>query len=92
MNLFQKIAAWFGVQYVLLEFYDGRLELKRAYTLGGKVFADPYLPCTRVQLLPGGRCKGQCYVRSWIPVTERTFRLYGKADVVPIDGGKSRAS
>lgn len=80
MNFKQKfLASVFGFQYVILVFYDGSFHLRRAYELGGEIYANPYLPKTRVLLMPGGETKGQSFVARWKPVTHKTQELFNQS-------------
>lgn len=76
MNWIQRILALFGRQYVVLIFFDGKSRVRHAYVLGNAVYAHPYLPETRVRLLPGGKTKGRDYIVGWEPITDKTQQLY----------------
>lgn len=77
MNIIRRMLnKLFGVQYVVLTHFDGKSYVKRAYSMGGHVWANPYLPHTRTKLLPKGRVRGACYVDSWSPITDKTVSLW----------------
>ena len=79
MNLFRRMLALFGRQYVFLEWYDGEIDVRHAYAVGKKAYANPGMPKTRAELLPGGKIgKGPSYVRAWHPITRGTFELYDR--------------
>lgn len=79
MDILQKFCSLFGAQYVLLR-CGRRTCVRRAYTLAGDIYADPYLSNTRVVLLPGGRVEGNTYVVWWKPITAKTVALYNRVD------------
>ena len=68
VTLFNRV---FGFEYVLLKFFDNQYCLRRAYYLGERLYANPYLPRTRCRLLPGGKTDGVLYIKSWLPVTRK---------------------
>ena len=79
MNVFQILMRWFlRWEYVVLIHHDGDRVVKRAYTLGGRVYANPHMPYTRTELLPGGKTRGQSYIDGWQPVTDKTFTLFDR--------------
>lgn len=92
MNIYQKISALFGRQYVFLVLPDDELVICHAYNLvykmfahpyniGYRMFAHPYLPRTRAELLPGGKIgKGPIYVHGWHPITDKTFELFDRKE------------
>jgi len=81
MNICQLFCHWvFGWDYAILIFYDNKMPVKRAYKLGGKTYASPYLSETKTELLPGGKVFGQCYIHGWRPVTPRTFTLFEQVE------------
>lgn len=79
MNIFQRICAALGREYVVLNSYDGMHYVRRAYRLGSSWFAHPYLPETRARLHPGGRLDGRCYLTGWEPITDGIRRFYQSA-------------
>ena len=66
---------FFGVQFVVLKTIGGTF-LRRAYVLGDRVYAHPYLPDTRAELLPDGSVEGPIYVKSWHPATKEISKYY----------------
>lgn len=81
MNIYQKISALFGRQYVFLVLPNDELVICHAYNIGHKMFAHPYLPRTRAELLPGGKIgKGPIYVHGWHPITDKTFELFDRKE------------
>lgn len=77
MSIFQKIMNFlFGTEYVILVWYNGDYKTRRAYELGGKVYADPSGKNTRTELLPKGKINGQPYVIGWRPITKKYFNFY----------------
>ena len=82
MNIFQQLLALFGRQYILLIFHSGIREIRHAYILGGRVYADPYLPRTRVELRRGGKAYGRSYIHSWLPITRKVKSFYSDGDYI----------
>ncbi len=78
LNIFQRIAALFGRDYVVLRMHDKRHRVRRVSWLCERPFAAPYLPETNCQLLPFGSLIGPCYVESWLPVTPKTQQWCGE--------------
>lgn len=77
MSVLQRImAAMFGWEYVLLIHHDSTFHVRRAYRIGGDIFADSYLPSTRAMLLEGGEVRGPSYVKAWRPITRRSLGLW----------------
>lgn len=77
MSIFQKLAHWlFGWQYCLLIHHDGELQVRRCYAIGYAIYATPYTATSRVRLMPGGKTKGQRYIESWEPVTDKAKCFY----------------
>ena len=77
MNMFQKIAAYFGREYILLDMAVG-LRVCHSYKLGECVYSNPYLSESRTELLPGGGVVGQSYIFGWKPITKKSLKLYYK--------------
>lgn len=77
MNIIQYLLfRFFNYQYVLLSTANEHKRVCKAYQLGNKFYAHPYVPHTRGELLPGGKVNGPSYVSSWDPITPETFKLY----------------
>ena len=91
MNIFQRVLALFGRQYVLLIFHDGMKEVRRAYALGGRAYADPFLPETRTELKRGGETHGRSYIHGWLPITRKTQSLYWGGDYIKAVEATDRA-
>lgn len=72
-----RFFAMFGVEYVLLIGSSER-KVRRAYRLGNKLYAHPYLPETRCELRPGGETVGQCFIKGWEPITKGITDFYNK--------------
>lgn len=85
MNLFQRIFAFFGAQYVFLVDFDHRICCRRAKAVGQRVFARRHgiLADTACELLPQGKLKGPIYVETWRPITSKTFGLYCSVNETP---------
>ena len=79
MSFFQRVMAWFGRDYVRLSIVTGRQILCPVRWQDGIPFAAPYLPETECQLLPGGKVKGDSYIKGWTPVTPKVTRLHQEA-------------
>lgn len=63
-------------QRVLLVLVSNDMPIHTAYQLGGRWYADPHLPETRTELLPGGKVWGQIYVHGWRPVTQEMVEFF----------------
>ena len=74
MNLFQKIAAWFGAEYVV-QVYEDSAYVRRVVKLGKYWVLD----CDHTRLSPAGRIHGTG--GTWEPLTKRV-RRYFHAEVV----------
>lgn len=72
-RLWNRLFRW---EYVLLMDFEGYTKIRRAYRLHDSMWAHPYLPETRVELLPGGRVRGRCYIRGWRPLTPGIQELW----------------
>lgn len=80
LNPYRKTLATFGMKYVFLMWHTGVLSVRAAFLLeDGHLYADPYLPDTRVVLISGGnviRNDRQSYVIKWLPITKNTFKYF----------------
>jgi len=76
LNLFQRLRALFGKDYVVLIHHDGEHMIKPVQWLGEMAFSAPYLQKTRGRLLANGGYDGRNYIRGWLPITERTKKLF----------------
>lgn len=74
MNLFQKIAAWFGAEYVV-QVYKDSAYVRRVVKLG-KYWVLDY---DHTRLSPAGRLQGTG--ATWEPLTRRV-RRYFHAEVI----------
>lgn len=70
MNIFQKIKAIFGVDYVYLIFHDGKHKARSVQWYQERAYSAPYLLETTCQLLPNGETKGPIYIDGWLPITD----------------------
>lgn len=79
MNIFQRFMNWaFGWQYVLLVDHEMMAKIRRAYFLGGRLYANPYLPDTRTEILPDGGVNGRSYITEWRPITNGVPEYFNK--------------
>jgi len=83
MNIFQRIAAMCGREYVFIVATSGERQMVRARSIGCGFYARTYalLPYTETLLLPGGVAKGPLYVRWWEPITRKSRELYYEAEL-----------
>jgi hypothetical protein len=51
------------------------------YPIGEHWYAHPYMPETRVKLLPEGRIEGNGIVLKWEPITKLSRKLY-KGEII----------
>ena len=68
----------FRFEYVVLVLFNGERMIRRVYKIGNTLYAHPYLPHTRCQILPGGKVVGKIYIDGWEPITPKTIRLWEK--------------
>lgn len=83
MNIFQKIASWFGKQYVVLFYTEDLAQIHPTRKLGYAgwfVRLEGEFFCRECKLLPYGEIRGQVSIKQWEPITKHIHNYYRGGD------------